>query len=84
MFFIVLSCFYFLFLRFKEERLKREHSERMEYLNDLKNKEMQNELHVAKYEYLRAQINPHLLFNTLSFLYDSVRKFNEGRRRSSS
>jgi len=77
LFFIVLSCFYFLFLRFKEERLKREHSERMEYLNDLKNKEMQNELHVAKYEYLRAQINPHLLFNTLSFLYDSVRKFNE-------
>jgi len=77
LFFIVLSCFYFLFLRFKEERLKREHSERMEYLNELKNKEMQNELNVAKYEYLRAQINPHLLFNTLSFLYDSVRKFNE-------
>lgn len=77
LFFIVLSCFYFLFLQFKEERLKREHSERMEYLNDLKNKEMQNELHVAKYEYLRAQINPHLLFNILSFLYDSVRKFNE-------
>jgi len=77
LFFIVLSCFYFLFLEFKQERAKREHSEKMRLLDDLKTKEIQNELTIAKYEYLRAQINPHLLFNTLSFLYDSIRKYNE-------
>ncbi|GAA4196147.1 hypothetical protein GCM10022289_01400 [Pedobacter jeongneungensis] len=38
---------------------------------------MENELSIAQYDYLRAQINPHLLFNTLSFLYDSIRKYNE-------
>ncbi|MFC3560200.1 sensor histidine kinase [Pedobacter jamesrossensis] len=64
-------------MEFKDERFRREQAERLEYLNNLKTKEIQNELNVAKYEYLRAQINPHLLFNTLSFLYDSIRKFNE-------
>jgi len=77
LFFVVLSCFYYLFLEYKDERIRREQSERLEYFNQLKTKEIQHELNVAKYEYLRAQINPHLLFNTLSFLYDSVRKFNE-------
>jgi len=77
LFFIGLSCFYFLFIEYKEERNKREQAEKQEYLNNIRTKEIQNELNVAQYEYLRAQINPHLLFNTLSFLYDSVRKFNE-------
>ncbi|QNN42706.1 sensor histidine kinase [Pedobacter roseus] len=77
LFFIGLSCFYYLFIEYKEERTKREKAEKQEYLNNIRTKEMENELNVAQYEYLRAQINPHLLFNTLSFLYDSVRKFNE-------
>lgn len=77
LFFIGLSCFYYLFLEYRDERVRREQSEKQEYLNELKTKEIQNELNIARYEYLRAQINPHLLFNTLSFLYDSVRKFNE-------
>lgn len=77
LFFIGLSCFYYLFLEYNEERVRRAQSERQEYLNEIRTKEIQNELNIAKYEYLRAQINPHLLFNTLSFLYDSVRKFNE-------
>lgn len=77
LFFIGLSCFYYLFIEYKEERTKREQAEKQEYLNNIRTKEMENELNVAQYEYLRAQINPHLLFNTLSFLYDSVRKYNE-------
>lgn len=47
------------------------------YLEEIKLKDKENELSTAKYDYLRAQVNPHLLFNTLSFLYDSIRKHNE-------
>lgn len=77
LFFIGLSCFYYLFIEYKSERTRREEAERIKYLKRIRIREMENELNTAQYEYLRAQINPHLLFNTLSFLYDSVRKYNE-------
>lgn len=77
LFFIGLSCFYYLFLEYKSERTLREEAERIKYLKRIKIREMESELSTAQYNYLRAQINPHLLFNTLSFLYDSIRKYDE-------
>lgn len=40
------------------------------------------ELAEAKNAFLRAQINPHLLFNTLNFLYNQVRKNNDTAARA--
>ncbi|MCX2584341.1 sensor histidine kinase [Pedobacter sp. MR22-3] len=77
LFFIGLSCFYYLFIEYKSERTLREEAENAKYIKRLRIREMENELSIAQYDYLRAQINPHLLFNTLSFLYDSIRKYNE-------
>ncbi|WP_344848376.1 histidine kinase [Pedobacter jeongneungensis] len=77
LFFIGLSCFYYLFIEYKSERTLREEAENAKHIKRLRIREMENELSIAQYDYLRAQINPHLLFNTLSFLYDSIRKYNE-------
>ena len=76
-FFCGLSSFYYLFLEYQKERIKREESDRQDFLNSIKTIRMEDELNRAKYSYLKAQINPHLLFNTLSYLYDSVRLTNE-------
>ena len=40
------------------------------------NAELENSLMQAKNAYLQSQLNPHLLFNTLSFIYNSVRKLS--------
>lgn len=42
----------------------------------IREKQMTIELAQTKNAYLRAQINPHLLFNTLNFVYNQVRKTN--------
>jgi two-component system LytT family sensor kinase len=39
--------------------------------------EMERNLMQAQTAYLQAQLNPHLLFNTLNFIYNSVRKLSE-------
>lgn len=38
--------------------------------------ELENSLMHAKNAYLQSQLNPHLLFNTLNFIYNSVRKIS--------
>ncbi|QXV63904.1 histidine kinase [Mucilaginibacter sp. 21P] len=39
--------------------------------------ELEKNLMKAKTAYLQSQLNPHLLFNTLNFIYNSVRKISE-------
>jgi len=39
--------------------------------------DLERNLLQAKTAYLQAQLNPHLLFNTLNFIYNSVRKLSE-------
>ncbi|MET4081539.1 two-component system LytT family sensor kinase [Pedobacter sp. UYP30] len=72
LFFIGLSCFYYMFLRYEEERLKKELSQRQELESHLRNKELETALHEATNSYLKAQINPHFIFNILGFIHDSV------------
>lgn len=76
-FFCGLSSFYYLFLEYQKERTRREEADRLELLNSIKTIRMQDDLNRAKYAYLKAQMHPHLLFNTLSYLYDSVRLYND-------
>ena len=70
--FIELSCFYFMFLRYKEERLEKERSQKQELEGYLRNKQLEIALHEATNSYLKAQINPHFMFNILGFIHDSV------------
>jgi len=43
----------------------------------IRENQMTIELAKAKNAYLRAQINPHFLFNTLNFIYNQTRKTND-------
>jgi len=45
--------------------------------NQLQNEALEKALLTSENAYLRAQINPHFLLNTLNFLYNSVSKFSE-------
>ncbi|TBO44271.1 sensor histidine kinase [Pedobacter kyonggii] len=75
--FIGLSCFYFMFLRYEEERRKKELAERQKYENYIHTKELEVTLHETTNAYLKAQINPHLIFNILGFIHDSVLRTDE-------
>ena len=47
-----------------------------------KTAELERDLMQAKNAYLQSQLNPHLLFNTLSFIYNSVRKLSDSASRA--
>lgn len=70
--FIGLSCYYFMFLRYKKERMEKEQSQKQEHEGYKRNKELEIALHQSTNAYLKAQINPHFIFNTLGFIHDSV------------
>jgi two-component system LytT family sensor kinase len=42
------------------------------YLQELREEELKQAIATAELAYIRAQINPHFLFNTLNFLYSSI------------
>ncbi len=66
------ACFYFLFLRYRKEIKKRQLAEKEKFDAAILKRKLQVELERAKTSYLKAQINPHLLFNTLSFIYTDI------------
>ncbi|KLT64044.1 sensor histidine kinase [Pedobacter sp. BMA] len=75
--FIGFSCFYYLFLSYQANQKKIEAAEKQQLQHDLQIKSIESELYLAQSNYLRAQINPHLLYNTLNFIYDKARKYDD-------
>jgi two-component system, LytTR family, sensor kinase len=73
-YFMIFATGYYLIKRFLEEKKRAELSEKQSLLNVIENQRLQSDLVRSQNAFLKAQINPHFLFNTLSFVYNSVRK----------
>lgn len=66
-YFILYASAYYLLFSYNDKR-------RRELVQTIENEQLQNELLRAEQDFLRAQINPHLLFNTLSFIKYAAKK----------
>lgn len=73
-YFMIFGTGYYFIKKFIEEKKRAEVSEKQSLLNIIENQRLQSDLVRSQNAFLKAQINPHFLFNTLSFVYNSVRK----------
>jgi two-component system LytT family sensor kinase len=75
-YFMGLSTGYWFALNTIIERNKVSELEKNKLLNQLRNEQLEKKLADSEIAYLKAQINPHFLFNTLNFLYNSSLKIS--------
>jgi len=76
-YFIGLSTGYWFALTTIQNRKKIADLETIQLKNELQKQELEKTLLVTENAYLKSQINPHFLLNTLNFLYNSVSKYSE-------
>ncbi|TDO24713.1 sensor histidine kinase [Pedobacter duraquae] len=72
--FIGFSTGYYYLVTFLEERERVEEKEKEKLVAEIQKQHIQNELVKSQNALLKAQINPHFLFNTLNFIFTSSRK----------
>jgi len=73
-FFMLFATAYYFLQQFMEQKQRTAELEKDTIKKQLKQKEIAIELATAKNAYLKAQINPHFLFNTLTYIYNSTHK----------
>ncbi|RLJ72746.1 histidine kinase [Pedobacter alluvionis] len=73
-FFIIVSTGYWFLRQYLKERKKAEELEWDRLQQILKKEIAERNFLIAKNAHLRAQVSPHLLFNTLTFIYRRVRR----------
>jgi two-component system LytT family sensor kinase len=76
-YFLGFSSLYWSVLRMLDARKDVYEKEKSRLVTELKNIELERNLAEAQNAYLQHQINPHLLFNTLGFIHNTVRKCSE-------
>jgi len=76
-YFTFLSTGYWFALTTIKSRDKISDLENLKLKNELQNQILEKSLLTAENAYLKSQINPHFLLNTLNFLYNSIAKFSE-------
>ena len=72
--FIGYATTYVFIIKSFEDRAKVEELERRSLVNQIERQTLENDLIQSQNNYLRSQINPHFLFNTLNFIYNDARK----------
>jgi two-component system LytT family sensor kinase len=76
-YFLGLSTGYWFAISTIQNRKRIANLETQQLRNELQNQILEKTLLVTENAYLKSQINPHFLLNTLNFLYNSVSKFSE-------
>lgn len=76
-YFIFLSTGYWFALSTIQNRKKIAALENMRLKQEIQNEQLEKTLLATENAYLKSQINPHFLLNTLNFLYNSVSKFSD-------
>lgn len=66
------STGYYFLMTYNKERQKSEELERQKFYEIISRQKAEQELSRAQNAFLKAQINPHFLFNTLDFIYHNV------------
>jgi len=74
LYFIGFSTGYVYILKSFEHRKQVEALERQSLVTQIEKQALENDLVQSQNNYLRSQINPHFLFNTLNFIYNDARK----------
>lgn len=72
--YIGFSTGYVYILKSFEDRKKVEALERQSLVTQIEKQALENDLVQSQNNFLRSQINPHFLFNTLNFIYNDARK----------
>jgi hypothetical protein len=75
-FFALFATGYFFLKRFINERAEKIRVERHRFQMLLEKERVDKELEQAKNAFLKAQINPHLLFNTLEILHQRIKRYS--------
>ena len=73
-FFIGNSTGYYFLVHDQEQRQQVKKLKQQQLKKIIRGKEVKNELMQIQNDFLRSQINPHFLINTLSYLYNETRK----------
>ncbi|MEN0054279.1 MAG: histidine kinase [Mucilaginibacter sp.] len=76
-YFILLSTGYWLGIYLYHTRAHNDKLIQQQLTIDNQNLELQKQVVIAENAYLKAQINPHLLFNSLNFVYNTIYKVSE-------
>ncbi|RZK60251.1 MAG: hypothetical protein EOO91_02135 [Pedobacter sp.] len=75
--FMGFSAGYYFLTNYLIERKKTESLEKQKLEKIIHQQQIEQELVIAQNAFLKAQINPHFLFNTLDFIYHSVNKHSD-------